>query len=284
MKKAEDLLAAQRITFPEADYKIVCEKRKFCENDRAFHEEIEIKYYLGGSSALMIDGEVLVTAPGAISVVNPFEVHSNLNIDGYKGEYVLLMVGVDFLKEFAPGGLDLRQTLISKGKRITHYIAEDERLAAIMMRVNEELGQRRENYRLAVYSLITELFVLLLRDYVKREISTDDLPSAGKAAETIAPALTAIFENYSRQTSLEELASLCNISKYHFSRIFKEEMKMTVVEYITSYRISLADVMLKNSDKSIEQIAGDCGFSDISYFYRCYKRLKGTSPKRARLK
>jgi len=53
MKRSEEKLAAQRIVFPEADYKIICERRRFCENDRAFHEEIEIKYYLSGSSALV---------------------------------------------------------------------------------------------------------------------------------------------------------------------------------------------------------------------------------------
>jgi len=284
MKRSEEKLAAQRIVFPEADYKIICERRRFCENDRAFHEEIEIKYYLSGSSALMIDGEVLIASKGALTVVNPFELHSNLNFSGYEGEYILLMVGLDFLKEFSPGGLDLRQMLISKGKRLTHYINEDKRLATIMIRIAEELSEEKDNYRLVVYSLITELFVLLFREYTRKELSAEELPASGKAAGLIAPALSAIFENYSKQMSLDELASLCNISKYHFSRVFKEEMKMTVVEYITSYRISLADVMLKDGDKSIEEIARECGFSDISYFYRCYKRLKGTSPKRARLK
>ena len=284
MAKGDGRLRAQQINFPSGDYKIICEKREFCKNDRAFHEEPEIKYYFSGNSALMIDGEMLITSPGALTVVNPFELHSNVNIEGYTGEYILLMVGLDFLKEFAPGGLDLRQILVSKGRRIDHYIRDDKRLSTIMMRIYEELSEKWENYKLVIYSLITELFVLLFRNYTKREISSEQLPSAGKAAELIAPALSSIFENYSKQMSLEELASLCNISKYHFARIFKEEMKMTVVEYITSYRISLADVMLKDSEKSIEEIARECGFADISYFYRCYKRLRGTSPKRARNK
>lgn len=284
MKKAEEGMTAQQIVFPEADYKIACEKRRFCENDRAFHEEIEIKYYFSGSSALMIDGEMLVASKGSLSVVNPFELHSNLNIEGYKGEYILLMVGLDFLKEFSPGGLDLRQMFISKGKRINHYIEEDKRLSTIMKRIYDELSEEKENFKLVVYGLITELFVLLFRDYTKKEISPEQLPSSGKAAELIAPALSYIFENYSKQMSLDTLAAMCNISKYHFSRVFKEEMKMTVVEYIISYRISLADVMLRDGERSIEEIAGECGFFDLSYFYRCYKRLKGTSPKRSRLK
>lgn len=282
MKKNEAPVEAQRINFPMSDYRITCNTCRFSENDRAFHEELEIKYYYKGSSAVMIGGEVFVTSAGNLTVVNPFDTHSNLEIKDYEGEYILLMVSLDFLKEFAPGGLDLRHTFISKGKRITKFIKEDRRLSVIMTRICEELAEKKDNYRLIVYSLVTELFALLLRDYTDKECSREDLPGAGKAAELIAPALTAIFENYAQQMSLAELAALCNISKYHFCRLFKEEMKMTVVQYVTSYRVSLADAMLKDGDKSIDQIATQCGFSDLSYFYRCYKRIKGRSPNQTR--
>lgn len=284
MKKDEARISAQRIEFPDEKFRIYSERRQACKNDRAFHEELEIKYYYSGSSATMIGGEVFVATEGNLTVVNPFEIHSTLGISDYEGEYVLLMVGLDFLKEFAPGGLDLRQVFISKGKRIQRFIAEDRRLSVIMTRICEELEGEKENYRLVVYSLVTELFALLLRDYTDKEGSREDLAGVGKAAELIAPALSAIFENYSKPMSLDELATVCNISKFHFCRIFKEEMKMTVVQYLNAYRISLADIMLRDSDKSIDRIALECGFSDISYFYRCYKRLKGTSPKRRRVK
>ena len=57
---------------------------------------------------------------------------------------------------------------------------------------------------------------------------------------------------------------------------------MTVFQYITMYRVSLAEVMLHNTEKSIDEIAHECGFSDTGYFYRCYKKVKGISPKKAR--
>ena len=59
-------------------------------------------------------------------------------------------------------------------------------------------------------------------------------------------------------------------------------MGMTVTQYIINYRISLADSMLKDENQSIKSIAETCGFGDVSYFYQCYKRIKGTSPSKAR--
>jgi AraC-like DNA-binding protein len=282
--KKDVFISPQKIKFPDERFRIYTDKRAFCKNDKAFHEAIEIKYYLSGSSAVMIDGDVFVASRGDITVVNPFELHANVNIEDYSGEYILLMVDLDFLKEFSPSGLDLRHTFASKWKRIIRFISGDERLGGIITNIYTELSERGDNYRLAVYSLVTELFVLLLREHTDNLASPELGPRGGKGAELIAPALSAIFENYRDQMSLDELAGLCNVSKYHFCRVFKEEMKMTVVQYVTSYRISLADTMLKESDKSIDSIAEECGFSDISYFYRCYRRLRGISPKKARTK
>lgn len=284
MKNDITRLSAQRIEFPDEKFRIFAVKHQFRKNDRAFHEEIEIKYYLSGRSAVMIDGEAYIASRGSVTVVNPFELHSNANIGDTSGEYVLLMVGLDFLREFLPGGLDLRHALVTKRKKINNYIKKDKRLSTIIERILEELSEKKENYRLVVYSLVTELFALLLRDHTSVKEDKADSQYTGRSAEVIAPALSAIFENHGEQMTLDDLASLCNISKYHFCRIFKEEMKMTVVQYITAYRISLADVMLRESDESVDSIARECGFSDISYFYRCYKRLKGTSPKRVRAK
>ena len=284
MKNDITRLSAQRIEFPDEKFRIFDVKHQFRKNDRAFHEEIEIKYYLGGKSTVMIDGEAFIATRGSMTVVNPFELHSNANIGDKSGEYVLLMVGLDFLREFLPGGLDLRHTLVTKRRKINNFIKKDKRLSTIIERILEELSEQKENYKLVVYSLVTELFALLLRDYTSAQAERRDSQYTGRTAEIIAPALSAIFENHGEQMSLDDLASLCNISKYHFCRIFKEEMNMTVVQYITAYRISLADVMLRESDESVDAIARECGFSDISYFYRCYKRLKGTSPKRVRAK
>ena len=282
--KKDATATVQKIEFPDEGFKIYVDRREFCQNDKAFHEELEIKYYLSGSSAVMIDGEIFIASRGNLTVVNPFELHSNVNIGDYSGEYILLMMDLDFLKGQAPFGLDLRQTLVSGGRRINHFINKDKRLSTIMERIHEEISLKRENYRLAVYSLVTELFVLFLRDHAGTEGLRESSPRGGRRADLIAPALSAIFENYSSPTSVDELATLCNLSKYHFCRVFKEEMKMTVVQYVTAYRISLAETMLKESDKAIDVIAEECGFSDISYFYRCYKRLRGVSPKKTRAK
>ena len=94
----------------------------------------------------------------------------------------------------------------------------------------------------------------------------------------IEPALRCIKNEYGRVMTVEELAKLCNISKYHFCRVFKQQMGVTVFQYIVKYRISVAAMMLNTGNYSIGEVASMCGFEDISYFYRCYKRINGMAP------
>jgi transcriptional regulator GlxA family with amidase domain len=61
-------------------------------------------------------------------------------------------------------------------------------------------------------------------------------------------------------------------------------MNVTPVQYLTEYRVDLAETMLKNTGNSVSDIAWKCGFEDESYFSRCYKKIKGISPNALRRK
>ena len=179
-------------------------------------------------------------------------------------------------------GQVIRKAFVSSGKKLYNHIVNNQRLQSIILQVNEEIKGEKENYRLVVYALITELFALLLRDYVNNEKVLYKAEKYTKRADLISPALTKIFEDFNKKITVKELADLCSVSEYHFLRTFKKETGFTVIQYIINYRISLAETLLKTTNNTIEEIAYACGFEDVSYFYRCYKKIKGVSPKKSR--
>ena len=282
MKKIKEELSEQRISFPFSDFKILVSDSKVRANEKAFHEEIEIKYFYEGVSTLIVDKDIIVANPGDITIVNPFEIHANVDIGRSNAKYLSIILNLDFLKELNPNGLDLRKAFVSSGKKLYNHIANNQRLQSIILRVNEEIKGEKENYRLVVYALITELFALLLRDYVNNEKVLYKAEKYTKRADLISPALTKIFEDFNKKITVKELADLCSVSEYHFLRTFKKETGFTVIQYIINYRISLAETLLKTTNNTIEEIAYACGFEDVSYFYRCYKKIKGVSPKKSR--
>lgn len=278
MKRNNGITAVQTISFESDDFKIIIDRKRSEGFERAFHEDIEIKYFFEGSSAVLINDEVYIAEAGSIAVVNPYEIHTNVDTLHHVGKYYLIIISMDFFPEHNPLGIDLRRIFISEGKRIMNFIAKDERIASVITRAFEEISEKKEHYKLVVQGLMSELFVLLLRSYVRDDTAMPNAHGRGKRAELISPALSMIFKEYRRKISLDELAAACNISKFHFTRLFEQEMGMSPFEYLKSYRISLAAAMLESGAQSIAEVAERCGFCDLSYFYRCYKKVRGVTP------
>lgn len=78
--------------------------------------------------------------------------------------------------------------------------------------------------------------------------------------------------------SLDDLAGLFYIDKYYLTRRFKQQYGCTVNTYLQQLRITHAKHLLRFSDRSIEEIALDCGVNDPNYFARLFKKVEGISP------
>lgn len=83
-----------------------------------------------------------------------------------------------------------------------------------------------------------------------------------------------LFENL----TIEDLAFLCNMSLSSFKRKFNQVFGTSPNKYIISKRLDKAQTMLKSSDLSISEIAYECGFSDVSYFSKSFKKYYHYSP------
>jgi AraC-like DNA-binding protein len=272
----------ENIRYDSDNFKIIIKSCTTRQYEDAFHEALEIKYFYEGRAIVMIGSEMIVAEQGDIVVINPFEVHSSITSDDYMGKYYSFMVDLDFFAENGIYDFDLRQELLVNGKRFNHHIKNNQRLKAIILRVKDEIDKKEEHYKIIAKSIICEFFALLFRDELYIELSEDINKVSIKRGIDILPALQKIFREYQNHLTVDELAQLCNISKYHFCRIFKQHMGVTVVQYIINYRLSIAELMLNSKNYSIGEIASMCGFDDISYFYRCYKRVKGVSPNKTR--
>ncbi len=99
-----------------------------------------------------------------------------------------------------------------------------------------------------------------------------------KTEESIALVLSYIHQHYQEHFSVEQLASLANLSLPSFCRKFKKETGCSACEYINNYRLSQASLLLERTDNSIAQIAETVGIPDQFYFSRLFKRRYGSAP------
>ena len=99
-----------------------------------------------------------------------------------------------------------------------------------------------------------------------------------KVSSVIAEAMTYIVENYNMDLRLKDVAEAVAISPQYFSKIFKKELGVNFIDYLTSVRIEKAKEMLKDGSLSIKEICYEIGYNDPNYFSRLFKKIEGVSP------
>ena len=87
-----------------------------------------------------------------------------------------------------------------------------------------------------------------------------------------------IEEHYNEEITLESLASMACLSKYHFCRRFKKETGMTCTRYINWVRIEKSKKLLLDRRLTISDVCYDTGFNDLTYFERVFREFVGICP------
>ncbi len=105
----------------------------------------------------------------------------------------------------------------------------------------------------------------------RRELSME-------AQRLVRQAMAYLHEHYTEPISRQELADHVGLSDDYLTSCFHKEMGLTPVAYLNRYRIQQAKHLLRNTHRSITEIAFDLGFSSSSYFSRVFHRETGMSP------
>ena len=87
-----------------------------------------------------------------------------------------------------------------------------------------------------------------------------------------------IQEHYNSSISLVELSGAFHVSEGHLCRLFKTVTKMSVIEYINFYRISISAKLLGETRREIGEVAGMVGFNNISYFNKVFRKYMQITP------
>ena len=119
-------------------------------------------------------------------------------------------------------------------------------------------------------------------DLFTRQVREDREESG--TVENLKKVLQYIGEHYGSPIRLSELAELVNMNEQYFCRYFKKNIGKTITEYINMIRVEKAATALAETEDKIIDIASACGFDNIGYFIRRFKKEKDMTPSEYRKK
>lgn len=107
----------------------------------------------------------------------------------------------------------------------------------------------------------------------------EEVTNRSKSGDSaLAPAVYFIEKNYRSKIRNEEVAKVCGMSPFRFSRAFKEIFGVTFRDYLLDFRLKEACRLLENPTIAVTDVAYAVGFNDASYFARVFKQRLGRPP------
>ena len=91
-----------------------------------------------------------------------------------------------------------------------------------------------------------------------------------------------INSHYTENLTLEEVAGRAYMSPSYFSTYFRNVTNRRFSEYVTMLRLNRVQELFLTTDRTVSSIAMECGFRNMSNFYRLYKKHVGSLPAKGR--
>lgn len=247
------------------------------------HSAMEILICIENQYTIIANGNTYVLNVGDILFVPPHMLHEILSSE--RGIRFVCLFDVDFFSDFqdykAIDPVFMEPYLCSAKTQPEIY----QEVYSSFMQMIDIYFSNTIFWEASIYNLLVNVFISIGRNHFKRAASSSEVTSERQMEhyEKFASLLNYIDSNYTEDLTLEQVANYVGFSKYHFSRLFKQNTNSTFYDYLCHKRIQAAQALL-STDTPITDIAFQTGFNNLTTFCRCFKKCTNCSPSEYRNK
>ena len=230
------------------------------------HNCSELFFVIGGMGQFRIQDQIYPVKVNDMVIINPNIEHTEISFDSNPLEYIVL--GVDGLELSMPNSQD-------RFFCIVNFTSIRETFIFYLKNILQEIETKNAGYDIICQNILGNLIILLNR---QTNFSTTLSPirhSSNRLCDSIKRYIDLHFKE---NLTLDVLASVAHVSKYHLVHSFTKEYDVSPINYMIQLRIQEGCQLLKNTDYSLSLISQLLGFSSPSYFSQCFRKIMLTTP------
>ncbi|HBF14786.1 MAG TPA: hypothetical protein DDW30_03720 [Clostridiales bacterium] len=233
------------------------------------HEYYELYFLRKGERSLFVESAMFSVPENTFFAIPPYLLHKT---EGRGYERININISPELLD--APQQAFLRQ-VGSCGLRM------DNETGGLIFRLLDkgvELQLRNASDRQENQLILAKAILLLLSEQTAAPLHAVSAVTAGKQETDVLKIVFYLNTHFREPLSLETLSREYFLSKATLCGKFRRVMHCSIMEYVAGLRLTKAKQLLRYSDKSVEEIAEECGYSSPNYFGLIFKKEVGLSP------
>lgn len=241
-----------------------------------WHVEYEIIRILKGKFVISIDEKEFHAKQGDVLFINGGSLHGGIPDNCI---YECIVFDMNMLSKRDSISQKYVEQIMNHTILFHEYFGEaSEEIHDIVWQLFDSMGNSDYGYQFITLGCLYQVLGILFGngEYVAES------PQKHKRILQLKQVLEVIENSYANPITLEQLSKAAGMSPKYFCRFFQEMTHKSPFDYLNYYRIERACYQLQNTDTSITEIAYNCGFNDLSYFIKTFKKYKGTTPAKYR--
>lgn len=241
-----------------------------------WHIEYEIIRIVEGELDLTVDAKEICARKGDIVFLQEGVLHGGIP---HQCIYECIVFNLSSLLKHETVCKQPLQMIINQEYTITNlYPAADDEFHMLVNGLCDTLKSKYIGYELSVLGSLYQLFSCILKNHLYKQDSKRSKQNTKRILQ-LKNAIELIETSYGDCLTLEDLSTAAGMNSKYFCRFFHEMTHRTPIDYLNYYRIECACIQLATTDHTITEVALTCGYNDVSYFIKTFKKYKGITPK-----
>ncbi len=238
------------------------------------HPSYMFVYHFNDQNVVKIDGKKVSGKPGKVFALSPSVPHQELPSDS-PPRYIGMFINRKFFE---------KQYQSCSGKKPAlfrgWFFDADEGLSHLLKRFMMEADSRIAGADADLSALSVEICHALIRGIIKAPVPGDRVADRVE----VSRAIEYLHSHVDEKITVDVLSAVARLSPSHFTRVFREDTGKSPMEYVQNVRLERAKKLLLAGDKSVTEIALECGFGSTSYLSACFQKQYRISPKEYKAK